>query len=442
MTDMRILLLATALLSPCGFAQGPGHSPPLESKTAPAAVEQWIRQLGSDKYRERLDAENKLREQGKAAQKALEAAAADESDHEMQWRAKRLLRQLQDPKKAKDQGKSRLEERRPMAGGRAQGQGPGGSGRGTDGSVDEVIAELDQLLLELGKERGVDLEGAFRPLLDSLRDSQKRMRAQIGMKTSPFSVDDDRDFMDRIGGLTLPLVEMDGSSVQITPDGVRVEVRETNEDGESKTKVYEAPDMETFKQKYPDVLKKTGAGALEFKGLGLQGLLPQWGSGHIELDKLMQGFDKDLLKRRVVPFDQGFVPPVAGQPSASGVADRLPAKGRRLGVAIQDIPLVLRDYLELPAGVGLMVESVQPGTLAESLRLKASDIVVSINEHKVGSPSDVRDALTPIKKGEDVKVAFLRRGERREATTKKVETAAPAREPLEPKKKRSRTSIR
>jgi hypothetical protein len=279
-------------------------------------------------------------------------------------------------------------------------------------------------LLQLRQEHGIDVPPPFDGEFWSPWDSMTELRSYIGPKTSPFG--------------------SHGSSVQITPDGVRVEVRETNEDGESDTKVYEAPDMEAFKKKYPDVLKKAGATTFDFKGLGLPGLLPeiQWDSGRIELDKLVPGFDRKMLTPRVIPFEKAFRPPVVGQPTPPRAADAVPPKGRRLGVRIQDLPAALRDYLELAPGVGLMIESVQSGTLAASLRLRAGDIVVGISGKKIGSPSDVRDALSQIKKGEDVEVAFIRRGERREASTKKVETAQAGREQLQPKKAGSSEKIR
>jgi hypothetical protein len=58
-------------------------------------------------------------------------------------------------------------------------------------------------------------------------------------------------------------------SMQMGPDGVKVEVKTKNDKGEEETKTYEAPDMETFRAKYPGVLDGAGmggAGCMNQKG--------------------------------------------------------------------------------------------------------------------------------------------------------------------------------
>ena len=46
--------------------------------------------------------------------------------------------------------------------------------------------------------------------------------------------------------------------MQIGPDGVRVEVQEENDKGETENKVYEAKDLDDFHKKHPGVLKLHG----------------------------------------------------------------------------------------------------------------------------------------------------------------------------------------
>src|SRR5262249_15429535 len=64
-------------------------------------VAQWIEQLGSESYRSRLEAESALKEQGDKALPALKQAAENSKDPEVQWRARRLVRQLE---RSPDQG--------------------------------------------------------------------------------------------------------------------------------------------------------------------------------------------------------------------------------------------------------------------------------------------------------------------------------------------------
>lgn len=121
----------------------------------------------------------------------------------------------------------------------------------------------------------------------------------------------------------------------------------------------------------------------------------------------------------------------------------MPPTGRRLGIQTKAIPESLRAYLEMAPDIGLMVDAIQEDTLAAALRLRSGDIVTKINGSKVGSPDDVQKALGAIKKGADVDVEFIRRGDRREATTKKQHDAQAVRGVLKPgSNKRVRESIR
>ena len=58
-------------------------------------VDARVRQLGSETFRERQEAEKALRAMGKDALPALRAAAEQDGDAEVQWRARRLIRQIE-----------------------------------------------------------------------------------------------------------------------------------------------------------------------------------------------------------------------------------------------------------------------------------------------------------------------------------------------------------
>ena len=101
---MRNILLTSVLLAPLALAQTPAPESAPETSAKSAQVETWIQRLGSDSYRDRIKAEEQLLRVGRAARAALEAAAADDRDGEIQWRAKRLLRQLGEGKAAPRRG--------------------------------------------------------------------------------------------------------------------------------------------------------------------------------------------------------------------------------------------------------------------------------------------------------------------------------------------------
>ena len=410
---MKTTLLTAVLLSCPVLAQATEPTkpqPPAARKqgaSAAASAEKWVGQLGSDSYRDRLQAENELRKLGEAARPALQRAAGDDRDSEVQWRAKRLLRQFGAPagEGAQEPAPQRgglVERGKRGAGDRAapevvdQGRAP------RAGGVDDMRAEFDRIFKRF-EEMGLDVPS--RRFFDD-----------------PFF----RDLESQFGrGLGLPgMGSGQGMSVQIGPDGVRVEVAEQGEDGKSETKVYEAPDMETFQEKYPGVLKGNGL------KLGFGDLDEQMETLRGRIGKLERGFDWDLAEPRVLRLPKpglGVVPPPVP-----------PAPGRRLGVTVKSIPDVLREYLEL-GDAGLMVETVQDDSLAAACGLRADDIVVKIGDREIASPADVAAALGAIKKGDEVRVDFVRRGSKETAkTAKRFDAEALERQPALRKREKLR----
>lgn len=454
MNAMHTLLLVAAILTSTVVAQDPVPAPSVTTPavppaapkgTAPVDAQHWVQRLGSDSYRDRLEAEDKLREMGGNAKAALDTAAKDERDGEVQWRAKRLLRQLE---------KARLHSGKAGVGKARVDQGPGlVERRSTDGSGSK------------GRSRGPTIEQRARADRPREIGGREHMRNEFERlfrdmeKMHGLDVPRDRIFDDTLfKGLNSrmqPGSSGNSKSVQVGPDGVHVEVTATGKDGKPETKVYDAPNMEAFLKLHPGVLQETrgGLGLRSFDRSKLKGLLDEM---RVEAKAPQRGFEWQLLKPRVVPFEKGFRPspgqPRSGQraprqpglgQSSRKVAGAVPPTGRRLGIQTKAIPESLRAYLEMAPGIGLMVDVIQEGTLAAALRLRSGDIVTKINGSKVGSPDDVQKALGAIKKGADVEVEFIRRGDRREATTKKQHDAQAVRGVLKPSRnKRVRESIR
>ena len=391
MIDLRALLLATSaavvvqLPAPGqepAVGQPGAESPKAEAKAAgPAEVGALIRQLGADSYRQRVEAERKLRELGDAAVPALQDATKH-GDVEVQWRARRLLRQIE--------GNAPLSARGDASTGQPRGQEPGRRTEPRPGQRspfgDDMRQDFEALFQRLERDFGLDVPRARFFDEDFFRDLQQQMQDGAGSRSQ-------------------------GMSLQIGPDGaVKVEVQQRNEQGEVETKTYEAPDLETFQREHPGVLRQGGLGLgmpfgrTRLFGGDLIGPL-QFGFGGPEVD--------------VVPF--GTRPQTGRQP-AVGITPEAPPAGQRLGVSIRpEVPTDLREYLELPDGVGLMVEAVQDGSLAAALGLARGDIVTRIGTVPIGSPQDVQKALGPIAVGGDVEVHFVRKGQEQVAKAKKTE---------------------
>jgi hypothetical protein len=382
--SLRTLLLTTAAgvaaAMPAQEPEARTQQPPAVQAPAPTkTVPQLIEALGSESYRDRLDAERALRARGNDAVDALKQAAENSDDPEVQLRARRVLRQI-------EQGGTGTLQKKPRTGAAPR--------------VDEAPPETDR--------------GAMRDQFESLFE---RFERDFGIDVPRARFFGDRFFRDLQQQMQQGNSRSQGMSMQIGPDGVRVEVQEKGADGKAETKVYEAPDLETFQKQYPDVLRENGL------GMGLQ--LP----GRAFFGQPLRGFriEQDQGDPQVWTFPPargGQLPHVDIAPSATPPPAPAPA-GKRLGVAIErEIPAAVRAYLELDDGVGLLIQSVEDDSLAAALGLEKGDIVTGIAGTPIGTPQDVQKALAPIKKGEKVEVQFVRKGATKTASADKTEDVA------------------
>lgn len=400
---LAALTLGCALAAQEPVAPEAGRPPVEAPQAAPDAgaktKTQWIQDLGSDSYRERLAAEQALRAMGQEALPALRKAAADAQDSEVQWRARRLVRQIENGASGALQQRGKgapaapdKEDKEPAVPGRRL---PGGPGAGLPDGVRE---QFEGLFRQMERDFGLDIPRGRFFADDFFQDLQDQLQSGVGRSQ--------------------------GLSMQIGPDGaVKVEVQQKNEKGEVETKVYEAPDLESFHEQYPGVLQQNGLGggmqlwlggnAFGPGGLGLRRVLPQGLPG----DPAPRG--GRVLQRA----QRGFgATPAPDEPDAgSGALEPVPPPdGRRLGVFVRpEIPADVRQYLELEEGTGLMVESVQPGSLAATVGLQGGDIVVKVGGRTIGTTADVQQALASIEVGQPVEVQFVRKGVAKSASAPK-----------------------
>ena len=417
--SMLVSMAATFAASlPCQEPE-PVEKPKLEQKTKAAEAGKdakvLIEQLGSDSYRSRLDAERGLRQLGEAARGDLEAAAASAEDAEVQWRARRLLRQI---------GK------------------PGGEGglvqRDRQATAPEVADDVEtdkparrRAVKSWGNDLGTDPD-AMRRQFESLFEQFERNH---GLDIPRARFFDDTFFQDLQQQLGKGAARSQGMSMQIGPDGaVKVEVQEKGDDGKLQTKTYEAPDLETFHKNHPGVLQQNRAGLGLLPGNTLRGFAPLRGF-------LLDGTGRQWQPQNLPPVGEDS--PFVGIDPVTPEAAVPPPAGKRLGISIRDaIAPEVRAYLELEDGVGLQVETVSEGSLAEALGLNRGDIVTKVAGKPVGSPQDVQAALGPIEQGAEVEVHFVRKGAERSAKAKKTEANEPAAEPASPESKPSKLEKR
>lgn len=405
MIDVRSLLLSGAVLA-AGLTvqdpkpQEPASPPPAKAEAPKPDVDALVRDLGSERFRARLDAERALRELGAAAVPALKQAAEASDDAEVQWRARRVLRQIE--------------------------AGKGGAGLAPRGRLDDEAPEAGDAPPDDARpgQQSRSRRDMARDQFDSLFE---RLERDFGVDVPRARFFDDRFFQDLQEQMKAGAGRSQGMSMQVGPDGaVRVEVEEQGADGKVEKKVYEAPDMESFRKQHPGVLQRSGVG-FNFPRGGM-------------------GWFRDF---------GGEMPPVAPQPPITGrsrgqrapdagvapfesLEPVAPPAGKRLGVTVRDeVPPDVRAYLELEDGVGLMVEGVQDGSLAQALGLQRGDIVTHVAGKAIGAPQDVQDALGGLDKGAEVDVAFVRKGVAKTAKAPKAEASEP---PSQSLKKRARKS--
>lgn len=87
-----------------------------------------------------------------------------------------------------------------------------------------------------------------------------------------------------------------------------------------------------------------------------------------------------------------------------------------LGVSIQTIDVESARALGAEVESGALVSSIEPGSAAEEAGLKVDDIIVRVNEKKIDSGSELRNAIGLKGSGESVDIEFVR-GNRRDTVT-------------------------
>ncbi|HET6203676.1 MAG TPA: PDZ domain-containing protein [Planctomycetota bacterium] len=193
-------------------------------------------------------------------------------------------------------------------------------------------------------------------------------------------------------------VDRSGSSVRVESGAngsVRVEVTETR-DGKQETKTYEAESWEEFRKNYPEVVEKYG---LDGSGRGFTfrfGPRDAWGSW----------FDAS-------PFLS---------PSTT------PSEGQRLGVHVRAPSEEEAKAAGAVEGVGLVVDRVDPGSLAEAMKVRPGDVLLSIGGKPIRGTETIRRALAQTKEGATVSLEIYRDGEGKISLTAAKRRASRGRE--------------
>jgi serine protease Do len=99
-----------------------------------------------------------------------------------------------------------------------------------------------------------------------------------------------------------------------------------------------------------------------------------------------------------------------------GSAEASP-KESKLGVNVRSLTQEMADRLDVPAGKGVIVQDVKPGSFAEDVGLTRGDIILEINRATVNSEEGFSRVSGTLKSGQDVVFLVRQRGAGRQGGT-------------------------
>src|SRR6266571_1757935 len=99
-----------------------------------------------------------------------------------------------------------------------------------------------------------------------------------------------------------------------------------------------------------------------------------------------------------------------------GNGDNTP-KESKLGLSVRALTQDMADRLDVPAGKGVIVQEVKPGSFAEDVGLQRGDIVLEVNKQPVNGEEEFSKVVSTLKSGQDVVFLVRQRGAGRQDGT-------------------------
>jgi serine protease Do len=97
--------------------------------------------------------------------------------------------------------------------------------------------------------------------------------------------------------------------------------------------------------------------------------------------------------------------------------DESTPKQSKFGVTVRKVTPEMADRLDMPAGKGVIVQDVKPGSFAEDVNLGRGDIILEVNKQPVNSEDDFAKIESSLKSGQDVVFLVRSRGSSRQDGT-------------------------
>src|SRR5438128_7412861 len=98
-------------------------------------------------------------------------------------------------------------------------------------------------------------------------------------------------------------------------------------------------------------------------------------------------------------------------------SDSSTPKESKLGLSVRAVTSDIADRLDIPAGKGVIVQDVKPGSFADDVGLSRGDVILEINKQPVNSEDDFTKISSTLKSGQDVVFLVRQRGAGRQDGT-------------------------
>jgi serine protease Do len=93
-----------------------------------------------------------------------------------------------------------------------------------------------------------------------------------------------------------------------------------------------------------------------------------------------------------------------------GDNDESTPKQSKFGVTVRKLTPEMADRLEVPAGKGVIVQDVKPGSFAEDIGVSRGDVILEVNKQPVNNEDDFAKVESSMKSGQDVVFLVRQRG--------------------------------
>jgi serine protease Do len=92
-------------------------------------------------------------------------------------------------------------------------------------------------------------------------------------------------------------------------------------------------------------------------------------------------------------------------------------KESKLGLSVRALTQEMAERLEVPAGKGVIVQDVKPGSFADDIGVARGDVILEINKQAVNNDDDFNRISSTLKSGQDVVLLVRQRGAGRQGGT-------------------------